>query len=119
MIKTKQKETVEQEVVEEKKEINITDLPGVGEATAEKLREAGYKDLMGLAVASPADLVEVAGVGEAVARKIINTARNKLDIGFESGADLLKRREQVVKITTGSKAFDGVLGGGFESGSIS
>jgi len=98
---------------------NIEELPGVGAATAEKLREAGFGNLMSLAVASPGELVEVAGVGEAVARKIINTARNKLDMGFESGEDLLKKRELIGRITTGSKSFDALLGGGFETGSIS
>jgi len=33
----------------------IEELPGVGPATAEKLKEAGFTDLMGLAVASPRD----------------------------------------------------------------
>src|SRR3989338_11570610 len=95
---------VEEKVEEKKqlnKEISIEELPGVGAATAEKLREAGFSDLMGLAVASPGILAEVAGVGEAAARKIINTARNKLDMGFESGEDLLIQREKVVRITTG------------------
>ena len=104
--------------MKEKKEVTIEDLPGVGAATAEKLREAGFNDLMSLAVASPGELVEIAGVTEATARKIINNARNKLDMGFESGEDLLKKREQVIKITTGSKAFDEMLGGGIESGGI-
>jgi len=113
--------SLEKKPVEEKKnkEPSIEELPGVGAATAEKLRDAGYVDLMALAVASPGDLTESAGVGEAVARKIINTARNKLDMGFESGIDLLKRRENITRISTGSKAVDSLLGGGFESGSIS
>lgn len=104
---------------ETKTEIQLEDLPGVGASTAEKLREAGYKDLMAIAVASPGEIVETAGVGEAVARKIINTARNKLDMGFETGEDLLKKRAQIIKLTTGSKAFDAMLGGGFETGGIS
>lgn len=103
----------------EKKEFKIEDLPGVGAATAEKLREAGYSDLISIAVASPGEITETAGVGEAVARKIINTARNKLDMGFETGEDLLKKRAQVIKLTTGSKAFDALIGGGFETGGIS
>lgn len=101
-----------------KKETSINDLPGVGAATAEKLAEAGYSTLMAIAVATPGELVEVAGVGEAVARKIINTARNNLDMGFTSGEELLKKRENVIKLTTGSKKFDEMIGGGFESGSI-
>ncbi|HEC82182.1 MAG TPA: DNA repair and recombination protein RadA, partial [Thermoplasmatales archaeon] len=34
-------------------EITIEKLPGVGPATAEKLRDAGYTDVMSIAVASP------------------------------------------------------------------
>ncbi|MSR86482.1 DNA repair and recombination protein RadA [Candidatus Woesearchaeota archaeon] len=100
------------------KEMNIEDLPGVGAATAEKLKDAGYQTLMAIAVASPGELVESAGVGEAVARKMINTARNNLDMGFMSGDELLKKREDIIRISTGSKAFDAMVNGGFESGGI-
>ena len=41
---------------EPRPEVALEDLPGVGATTAEKLREAGYTDLMELAVASPGDV---------------------------------------------------------------
>ncbi len=104
--------------VKAKDTVKITDLPGVGAATADKLAEAGFDSLMALAVASPAKVVEIAGVGEAPARKIINAARNSLDMGFESGLDLLDKRKSVIKISTGSKNVDEMLGGGMETGSI-
>lgn len=97
---------------------NLTKLPGVGSATAEKLIQAGFDNLMSIAVSSPGQLVEVAGVTEATARKIIKAARDELNMGFETGEDLLKKREQVIRIKTGSKAFDDLLGGGVESGAI-
>ncbi len=100
------------------KDLGVGDLPGVGAATAEKLREGGYSDLMSVAVASPGELADF-GIGEVVARRIIKSARDKLDMGFESGEELLKRREQIIRIKTGSKAFDDLIGGGFESGCIS
>ena len=102
----------------EKKEFKITDLPGVGAATAEKLSDAGYSTLMSIAVASPADMIEIAGVTEATARKIINVARNKLDIGFQSGTELLEKRKNIDRISTGSKAFDALLMGGVETNGI-
>jgi len=102
----------------EKKVTSVKDLPGVGPATLEKLESVGYTDIMSLAVASPGELIEAAGVGEAVAKRIIAVARSSLDMGFESGEDLLKRREQIIKITTGSKEVDKLLGGGVETGSI-
>lgn len=102
----------------EKKEIALMDLPGVGAATAEKLQACGYNDLMSVAVASPAELVEIAGITEATSRKMIQAARSSLDMGFETGAELLQKRQGVRKISTGSKAFDALVGGGFESAAI-
>lgn len=97
----------------------VEELPGVGPATAEKLKEAGYTDMMALAVASPGDLAEVAEIGDAVAKKIIAAAREAADVGgFETGDVILERRKSVGKLTTGSKALDELLGGGLETQSI-
>lgn len=104
--------------IPEKKEMTIMDLPGVGAATAEKLVEAGYSDLLAIAVATPGQLMSSSGLTEAASRKIIQVSREKLEMGFESGAELLKRRKNVIKITTRSKAFDELIGGGFETGAI-
>jgi len=100
------------------KQPSIQDLPGVGAATAEKLELAGYRDLMAIAVATIGELCETAGVSEAVARKMINAARDGMKMGFETGTDVLKRREIVAKISTGSATFDALMGGGFETGAI-
>jgi len=108
-----------EKVEETQSEFKIEDLPGVGPSSAEKLRDNGFDDLMTIAVSSPSEVSTVTGLTENAARKIIKVARNKLDMGFESGADLLRRREQIIKITTGSKSFDEMLAGGFETGCIS
>ncbi|PIO05545.1 DNA repair and recombination protein RadA, partial [Candidatus Woesearchaeota archaeon CG08_land_8_20_14_0_20_43_7] len=100
------------------KEMTVLDLPGVGAATAEKLAESGYDTLMAIAVSTPGELVESAGITETVARKMINAARNELKMGFESGEQVLKRRERVIKVSTGSENFNKLLGGGFETGAI-
>jgi DNA repair protein RadA len=98
---------------------SIEELPGVGPATAEKLREAGFTDLMGLAVASPAMVADAAELGTNVAQKIILAAREAVDVGgFETGDVILERRKSVAKLTTGSKALDELLGGGLESQAI-
>ncbi|MBQ6547890.1 MAG: DNA repair and recombination protein RadA [Candidatus Methanomethylophilaceae archaeon] len=97
----------------------LEDIPGVGPAIAEKLQEAGYSDLMAIAVAAPADLAEKCEIGEKKAMDIIEGAKLCADIGgFETGEDILERRKQVTKLTTGSKAFDELIGGGVESQSI-
>ena len=96
--------------VEEKVEAGLTDIPGIGPGIAAKLEAAGVYDLMGLAVMSPSALSELAGIGEAVARKAIQAARSMMKLGFSDGLEFAKKREDVMTITTGSKNLDGLLG---------
>lgn len=96
----------------------IEALPGVGEKVAEKLKGAGYTDLMALAAASAAELNDKCSLGEETANKIINAARGKLKMGFEVATEVLKRREAVGKVCTGSKSLDSLLGGGVETQAI-
>ncbi len=101
------------------KEPEFTDLPGIGPAVAAKLESAGIYDLMSLAVMSPTSLGDVAGVSSAVARKAIQAARNLLDLGFTDGVEFEIKRSNTSYITTGSKAFNDLLGGkGIESRAI-
>ena len=100
-------------------EKKIEELPGVGPATAEKLRDAGYQDLMSIAVENPKVLAEVCEIGEATAAKIIAAAKEAADVGgFESGDTLLERRKNLKRLTSSSKAFDELIGGGLESQAI-
>lgn len=96
----------------------ISDLPGVGEKTLEKMKEAGYDNLMSIAASSAGELSVASGLGVETAGKIIAAARQKLDMGFESAKSVLLKREKIGKITTGSKALDGLLGGGVETQAI-
>ncbi|MEI6795339.1 MAG: helix-hairpin-helix domain-containing protein, partial [Methanomassiliicoccales archaeon] len=52
-------------------EAKLEELHGVGPATAEKLRDAGYTDLMMVAVESPKVLAEICDIGEKKAAEII------------------------------------------------
>ena len=100
-------------------EITIEELPGVGPTTAEKLRNTGYDTIMAIAVESPKNLSELADIGDAVAQKIIAAAKQAADIGgFVTGMDILDRRKKIGKITTGSKAFNELMGGGIETQAI-
>ena len=97
----------------------ISKLPGVGPAILEKLKEAGYNDIMTIAVDSPKNLAELAEIGEPTAAKIIAAAKKAADVGgFETGDVLLERRKTVAKLTSGSKSLDELMGGGFESRAI-
>ena len=95
----------------ESEEMKLSDLPGIGPAAVEKLEAAGIFDLMGVAVLGPKELGEMAGLGEAAARKTIQASRKMMDLGFQDGLEFAEKRKEVSYITTGSKDFDNLLGG--------
>ncbi len=109
---------VETKLMLKMEKVTLYDLPGVGAATAEKLEQAGYKDVLSVAVATLGELAEAAGITEAVARKMINCARDSMKMGFESGTEVLKKRGLIAKISTGTENFDAMMGGGFETAAI-
>jgi DNA repair protein RadA len=113
-------EKMEQEcIVEEVKKINrVEDLPGIGPATVEKLSKGGYSDLLSVAVATPGELVGVAEVSETTAKKVIAIARANLQMDFESGEEIMEKRNSVIKISTGSANLDLLFDGGIETGAI-
>jgi len=128
----KKKKTTEEEMQElqgaaeavepaEKKnpeDLTMEDLPGIGPKGAQKLKEAGYSELISVAAASPGEISAACGISTATAEKIIQSARSMLDMGFKTAADLQERRKEVGKITTGSKSLDALLGGGIETQAI-
>lgn len=99
--------------------ISLDELPGVGDATAEKLRDAGFRSIEAIAIASPSELAGTVEIGETVAAKIIKAARQAADVGgFETGDIVFERRKQVGKLTTGCNTLNELLGGGVETQAI-
>jgi len=101
----------------EKKYETIEDLPGVGNVTAQKLRDLGFHTVEALATATVRELAP-AGIGEKKASEIIFAARSSLSLSFIRADELLKMRQKVLKLTTGSKALDRLLDGGLETQAI-
>jgi DNA repair protein RadA len=99
-------------------EMTIEDIPGVGAATAEKLILGGFDTLMAIAVATPGEIVDASGVTEVAARKIIRAARDNMNMGFQSGLELLEKRNNMKQISLGASNIDQMLGGGVHTGAI-
>src|SRR3989454_3907946 len=98
---------------------SIEELAGVGPATAEKLREAGFTDLMGLAVASPTMVADAAEIGTNVAQKIIIAAREAVDIGGLETCDVgFERRKPGAQLTSGKQACDKCFASGPHSPAV-
>jgi len=110
-------EVVEESVEKKRKYELIEDVPGVGPATAEKLREMGFQTVESLATATIRELTQ-AGVGEKQAAKVIAEARDGLALNFVRADELIKMRQNVRRLSTGSKQIDELLGGGLETQTI-
>ncbi len=98
----------------------IEDLPGVGPRTAESLEKAGYYSIESLAVASPQEIAEISGISDAIALKLISAAKERANhlVRWYRGLEVMERRLRLARVTTNSKEFDDMVGGGLEAGSI-
>jgi DNA repair protein RadA len=95
----------------------LEDLPGVGPATSQKLKEMGFHTIESLATATAREL-EPAGISEKKALDIIRLARTDIQLPFIRADELLKQRQNVLRLTTGSKILDDLVGGGLETQTI-
>lgn len=95
----------------------LEDLPGVGPATAQKLKEMGYHTIESLAMATAREL-EPAGISDKKALVIIETARSSIGVSFIRADEILKMRQNVLRLTSGSKVVDQLLDGGLETQTI-
>ncbi len=96
-----------------------SELKGVGATTEERLQDSGFKNLESIATSTPPELASAADIGESKAAKMIRRAQESVDgMGYELGTDVLKRRKEVNRISTGSESLDKMLGGGVETQGI-
>jgi DNA repair protein RadA len=107
----------EEEAPAEKRFGSIEDVPGVGPSTANRLRELGFHTAESLVTATVRELVQ-AGIGEKKAFEIINAARSSSSLSFVRVDELLEKRQNVSRLTTGSKKLDELLGRGLETQTI-
>lgn len=96
----------------------LEDLQGVGPSTAEKLSETGFDSIESIGTATALELSSAADLGEKSASKIIRSAREAADMGYEKAKDVMDRREKVGRISLGSEALNEILEGGVETQSI-
>ena len=74
--------------------VELEELPSVGEKTAQKLRDAGFADMMRLATATAKEFSVKADIGEGVAEKVIEAARKAEQIDFETALDVMERQKR-------------------------
>jgi DNA repair protein RadA len=90
-------------------------LEGVGSAIAGKLRSAGITTVEAVAVTPPKEIAENAGIGFNTVLNIVDAARKLLCSDFITAEELWKKRQNMLKCSTGSKNLNKLLGGGIET----
>ncbi|HLG37180.1 MAG TPA: DNA repair and recombination protein RadA [Nitrososphaera sp.] len=94
----------------------------IGPATEKRLREAGIRSIRDLLVRGPVDVAEATGMGMDESVEICNEARlaleelGMIDKSFVTATSLYSRPRD--RISTGSKSFDDLLGGGLETKAV-
>ncbi|RMJ23812.1 meiotic recombination protein Dmc1, partial [Aspergillus sp. HF37] len=94
---------------------------GIGAADITKLKANGYYTVASVHGATRKNLLKIKGFSEVKVEKIKEAIQKCLPSasGFITAMELCHQRKRVVRISTGSKQFDSILGGGFQSMSIS
>jgi DNA repair protein RadA len=106
----------EESALETKRYECLEDLE-IGAVMTKKLRELGFQTIENLAMATTKEL-EQAGMNKKNAKKLIRKARLCMPLQFIRGDELVKMRQSILRVTTGSTMLDKLLGGGIESQSI-
>ncbi|KAG0257137.1 recombinase rad51 [Actinomortierella ambigua] len=91
---------------------------GIAAADIKKLTDAGLFTIESIAYTPKKNLLAIKGISEAKADKIIVEASKLIPMGFTTATEFHARRSGMIQITTGSTEMDKLLGGGFETGSI-
>lgn len=98
--------------------VNILEQAGINATDVNKLKEAGMHTVDAVAMATKKHLVSIKGISEVKAEKMLKAAREMVNVGFTTAADVLESRKDLITLSTGSNAVDELLKGGIETGSI-
>jgi len=96
----------------------VKKLPGVGEATLNKLIKAGFNSLESIAYTPPKIIKDESGLGDKTIEKLVKASMEQLGLGFKSAEAVWEHRKNISRVTTGSQELDDVLHGGVETGSV-
>jgi len=99
-------------------DLHLEDLPCIKSLEIAKLKRIGIESVLELATSIPQELAEDTGDKvESMSILIVQARKALTNIGllskeFCTAADIMTRRNQIMRCSTGSKNLDGLLGGG-------
>ena len=111
-------DNVQEEYETEFHPLDILQENGINSNDIKKLAEAGFNTLESITYTTKKNLILIKGINEAKVDKIIKICQDLLNQNIKPCRVALEERKRITRITTGSKELDTLLGGGFESNSI-
>ncbi|CEP12943.1 hypothetical protein [Parasitella parasitica] len=99
-------------------EVDELQMHGIGVADITKLKTAGVCTVRGVQMMTKKALLKIKGLSETKVDKIKEAAVKSQGPGFVTAKEIAVQREKVVKISTGSKQLDVLLGGGIQTMSL-
>ncbi|KAG0143849.1 hypothetical protein CROQUDRAFT_164010 [Cronartium quercuum f. sp. fusiforme G11] len=91
---------------------------GFSQSDIQKLIKAGNDTVEAIAYQPRKSLTAIKGISEAKADKLLTVCSTLLPLGFTTAAEVHNMRVGMVRIQTGSKNLDALLGGGIDTQSI-
>lgn len=91
---------------------------GINAADIAKLKASGFCTVSSILMVTKKDLANIKGITEQKIEKIQEAALKIEDGGFITGYTVMLKRKNIVRVTTGSKNLDTLLGGGIETKAI-
>ena len=98
--------------------IDILQDYGISSADIKKLVDAGFNSLESIAYTAKKNIAAIRGLTDQKVEKIDKAIFEILKLGIHPCSKALEERKRILRITSGSKQLDDLLGGGFESNSI-
>ena len=86
-----------------KSSYSLKDLPGVGDATLKKLKDAGILSIRTLAMYPLSKLTNEVGLGEKTAKKLVETAQDVENMKFKSADEIWEKRKLLNRLSTSCK----------------
>uniref|UniRef100_H2SD86 RAD51 recombinase n=1 Tax=Takifugu rubripes TaxID=31033 RepID=H2SD86_TAKRU len=84
---------------------------GISTSDIKKLEDAGFHTIEAVAYAPKKELLNIKGISEAKADKILTEAAKLVPMGFTTATEFHQRRAEIIQISTGSKELDKLLQG--------
>ncbi|MBW0465219.1 hypothetical protein O181_004934 [Austropuccinia psidii MF-1] len=91
---------------------------GINQSDIKKLIEAGHDTIESITFQPKKNLLNIKGISESKVEKLLLICNKILPLGFTTASEIHNRRLNLIKISTGSKNLDNLLGGGIDTQSI-